>query len=457
MADEVEMRDNDANWSTLLKTAYTPCDPDDGFKASLLTQLKEKQRDVRTDTAIRTILTNSYQPVAPRREFETRLLGNLKERQRNTRIIRRSTKRRTFFLSTVSSFAAAAAVAAALFLFPSFTSSSSTGPGILTAGVSLPLPEVPLEVSESGSGSDSVIPAAYEPGAYSSEYSVASAFAGEALAGSAKVLQNVSVNTGGDWESAGGARTLALKPGVRFRTSGGMGHMEFPDGTLLSLSPNSLLEATGDGLSVNRGFVLVAVPGESKQRFRLHFPERDIAVEPGTDLAVLVEDPAKFANGGAPAPMVMVVDTPESAGLALARGKGGVGPLFASQVYRLDRYVTPALPGRTLCDAEYADLQSVFKEETVRETLPMAAFAGGFAGGQDMSYTATVLSPAGFTKKGDRWVADSYRDEPTVKLKYLSDEYFGFANERRDLARELALGGRVILDGGDGVFYEVQE
>jgi hypothetical protein len=271
------------------------------------------------------------------------------------------------------------------------------------------------------------------------------------------VHRNVSVGRNGEWDSAGTGRSydVALEPGMQFRASEGMGHMEFPDGTLLSLSPDSDLEVTEDGLSVSRGFVLVAVPDSSDGRFRLHFPERDLAVEPGTELAVMVEDPALFAEGGAPAPMVMVVDRPGSGGLALAKGSNGVGPLFASQLYRLDRYVTPELPGRTLCDAEYQDLENVFKMKTVRETLPMAAFAGGFSGNRDLSYTTTVLSPAGFTRKGDTWVADTYRGEETVKVRYLSDAYFGLANARRDLARSLALGSDAILDAGDGVFYEI--
>lgn len=442
MMEQSDVRDNDGNWRRLLRTAYIPCRPDSDFKDSLLAELKAKQSGS-TDAldAIGAILKKSYQPVAPRREFETRLLNNLKERQRDTVVLRRSTRRRTLFLSAASSAAAAAVVMFVVWVMPRTDGVPVPAlPAAQAAGVSLPVPEAAV-------AAPAVIPAAYEPG-YSTGYRVASAFAGPAFADSATVLRNVAFRRDGE--------RVELAPGVRFRAGNDMGHMEFPDGTLMSLGPNSLLEVTDGGLSVNRGFVLVDVPESSNERFRLHFPERDIAVEPGTELAVMVEDPALFAEGGAPAPRVMVVDRPGAAGgLALAKGRNGVGPLFASQLYRLDRYVTPELPGRTLADGESEDLEAMFKTEIVREKLPMASFAGGFTKDRDLSRTTTVLSPAGFTKKGDAWVADSYAGGPTRKLKYLSDEYFGFANDRRDLARGLALGGSVILDAGEDVFYEI--
>lgn len=424
-----------------------------GMKAD--TETPEADTDILHEDAIRALLTRSYKPVEPRREFETRLLNNLKERQRNTRVIHRKSRKHTLFFSAASSIAAAATVLFIVWALPRPTADAFAPSPVGRPGISLPVPAI--AVSADPIGNSSVIPAAYTPG-YATDYTVAGAFAGAALADSARLLQNVAVKKGGAWEAAGAPRSVSLAPGTRFRAEDGMGHIEFSDGTLLSLSPDSSLEVTDAGLSVNKGFILAAVPPSATDRFRLHFPERDVAVEPGTELAVMVEDPSLFAEGGAPAPLVMVVDRPDSSGgLALARGGNGVGPLFASQMYRLDRYVTPDLPGRALCDAEYQDLNNLFKTETIRETLPMAAFAGGFSGAHDLSSTTTVLSPAGFTKKADTWVADSYRGEPTVKVQYLSDAYFGLANDRRDLARALALGGSVILDAGDKVFYEIHK
>lgn len=477
--------DDDAKWGTLMKAAYIPCHPEENFKKSLLAKIKAKQNETTStqalgepgeDEALRTILTTSYQPIQPRKEFETRLLDNLKERQRTAAQTRIHTRRRTLFLSGASSIAAAAAVMFVVWLGPvggSVPQSEPVRSGDLRltvpdTAVALAQPErklsdsgvmfasfdssVPVRAAESPASHFETVPAMF------SSYKAADAFAGNPLPEMAVALQNVEMNGGKGWLALANAQPVNLQPGSVFRASNGMGHLKFSDGSLVSISPDTLLQATAEGLMVTQGFMLVAVPSSTDKRFRLHFPERDIAVEPGTDLAVMVENPDKFAAGGAPAPMVMVVDGEgETGGLALARGKNGIGPLFAKQLYRLDNYVTPDLPGRTLCDTECNDLNKLFKMETVRQDgIPMAAFAsGGFAGERELSNYAMVLTPAGFTKKGTRWVADDYNGEPTIKLKYLSDAYFGFANERRDLARELALGGEVVLDGGDGTFYEV--
>lgn len=489
---DAQTRTDEANadkWGRLMNASYIPCHPDEQFKNSLLGQLKARQQSLATgtaetaeqepaavsDDAIQTLLTHSYEPVAPRRDFETRLLDNLKERQRRVTSSRRRFRRRTIFTSAASSIAAAAMVMFVVWAMP-FPGQTVQSP--FKGNLRLPVPDTALvetrEAAEpmqlpiaeiSASAPTAAVPVSFDPASFDvvpasfGGYRVADAFAGPALPKNAFALQNIEMDAGGGWTPVDGKSTVMLKPGLRFRASGGMGHVEFADGSMISLSPNGLLQATADGLNVAEGFMLISVPDYSSERFRLHFSERDIAIEPGTDLAVLVEPAGEYAAGGAPAPMVMVVDRPDSpGGLALAKGKTGVGPLLARQIYRLDHYVTPALPSRTLYDTECNDLEKFYKAETVHFANPPASLVGGFATGSDRDtagYTATVLTPVGFAKQGDRWVAESYGNEPTVKLKYLSDSYFGFANERRDLARALALGSEVVIDGGDGNFYEI--
>lgn len=497
LADRPEMDEaSDENWQRLLTVSYVPCHPDPEFKGGLLGQLKAKQQKtfqtsettadasaateknasvVNEDEMMSTILQKSYQPVQPRREFQTRLLENLKERQRNTSIIRRKSRRRTFFLSTASSLAAAAMVVFILSLVPHGPDlESRPTPVTATRGegqILLPLPpsaypETFRETSDTGfttsfasltqedtdRGQDDI---AIVPASYTSDYRVADAFAGDPLPGKVMALRDVEVNSGNGWVAMKDNASVPIAEGMSFRASNIMGHLQVDNGSLISLSPDSILTATTNGLTVEQGFLLVETPDVASKRFRLHFPARDIAVEPGTDLAVLVEPASKYADGGAPAPMVMVVDRPgENGGLALAKGKAGVGPLFTRQLYRLDNYVTPDLPGRTMCDAECADLYNIAEMRTSpRNTYLLAGSNAGIrqAGGT----TTMVVTPAGYSRKGDKWVADSYESQPTIRLKYLSDAYFGFANERRDLASALALGGKVVIDGGNNEFYEV--
>jgi Ca-activated chloride channel family protein len=57
----------------------------------------------------------------------------------------------------------------------------------------------------------------------------------------------------------------------------------------------------------------------------------------------------------------------------------------------------------------------------------------------------------------DKWVDGAYRGtEKTVKVKYMSDEYFKLLQDKPELAKFLALGARVIAMC-DGKFYEVTD
>lgn len=510
--DAVEDQADDEKWSRLMKAAYVPCHVDTEFKPFLLEKLKRQQKEVVAEEAearaadnandseekvLRTILTRSYQPVAPRKAFETRLLENLKDRQRNTVILHKKSRRRTMFLSTASGLAAAAMVMFVVWAGPlapakasathSLISSDASSPAVSTeiadasaahkgdlrltvpnsavsavsfdsATGSRPLPGI-FPVAGYANQSSNVMPASLEmvPASFAN-YRAAEAFNGPALPDKAYALQNIEVNIGNGWFAPGDAdRVIALSAGLAFRSRSGMGHLRLSDGSLITVSPNALMTTSEEGLTVERGLALVSAPEHTRAGFRLHFPERDIVLEPGTDLAVMVESSEGYAEGGAPAPMVMIVDRHDSSGgMALARGPQGIGPLLAKQLYRIDRYVTPDLPSRALCDTECQDLDKFFRMETVRQVEhPMASFAGGFAGDRDMGVTSMVLTPAGYSKRGGKWVSQTYSGQQTIKIRYLSDEYFGFANERRDLARDLALGGEIVIDGGDGKFYEI--
>ncbi|MCC8190832.1 MAG: hypothetical protein LIP77_09410 [Planctomycetes bacterium] len=462
-AEAADAARRDAGWSRLLAHAYVPCDPSPDFKATLLQSLKQKQAlstanpeapDV-TEPVIQAILASSFQPVKPRQEFETRLLANLKERQRTNTGVRRRNRRRTLFMVAMTSMSAAAMAVFVLWSAPMTPDSSP--PASLNvldiAGISHQPQFVPV-AAESISQDHAVMPAAFE-------YRIADAFADAPLPRSVVGLKNIEADAGAGWQAMDADTITALMPGMLFRVARGSdGSLGFSDNTMLTMSSDALVEATPAGLHLRRGSALLSVPDTASRRFRLFFPERDIAVEPGTQLAMFVPSEDEFAAGGAPAPQVMVVEDGDTrGGLALARGKYGVGPLFARYLYNLDNYVTPDLPGRPMCETECEDLEKMFKAQTLQSERPMAAFAGGsvspFGGARFERSFTTVYTPVGFVQQGDRWQAETYRGGPTVRIRYLSDEYFGLANGRRDLARGLALGGNVILDGGDGVFYEI--
>lgn len=462
-----EEAEEDKNWSTLLRAGYVPCRPSDQFKDHLLSQLKARQtqlsgpvRSKAEDESLMKILKSSYTPVEPRREFQTRLLENLKERQRNTTIIRRQSRKRTIFMSALSSMAAAAAILFVVWTGP-VGAPASPAMSETTLAMLNNLPAATEQYNDIRPAADmlvdAVIPAAAGLAfASTGKYRIEDAFRSSPLPNTVRGI-GIEVDSGDGWHPMDQTLVASLTPGMAFRTargSSGTAGLGFGDGSTILMCSDSVIESTEQGFTVKRGTVAVEVRDDSSDRFRLHFPERDIAIEPGTMLAVSVEPPDNFAPGGAPAPIVRVAD----GGLAVARGKNGSGPMFANHVYQLDNYVTPDIPGRPICEAECADLRSTFSQAST------AAFAS--TGNRDAArlvvsgnnFSRSLPPPEGFVKRDTRWLADSYQDgQPTVRIKYLSDDYFGLASERRDLAPALALGGEVVIDGGDGGFYEIHK
>lgn len=457
---------NEDNWQRLLTAAYVPCEPNAEFKETLFSQLKARQtqltkreRTPSEDEALQTILTKSYHPVTPRREFQTRLLENLKERQRTNTTIRTKTRRRTFIFSGMASMAAAAMVMFAVWVMPTMQSAtrqeSTTNPIVLTIPTSESASDLATTEFASTTAYADVLPASYEPSAPAFEFNVLDAFAAAALPAKALARKNIEVDTGSGWQAMGEGYAAEIQPGMAFRTTeGNIGFIGFDDDTILSMNPGTIVDVTENGLAIRQGLAQVLVPEKADKPFRLHFPERDIAIEPGTELAAYVENGDAFAEGGAPAPVVLILQESDAVGgLAYAKGKNGVAPLFARHIYRLDNYVTQDIPGRSLCEIECAKIENISRDGIVPEANNrMAAFVGLASVPPTRSRT---IAPPGFTRRSDRWIADGYTNQPTIKIQYLSDAYFGLVKERRDLATGLALGANVVIDAGNGTFYEI--
>lgn len=416
---------------------------------------------------MQTLLTSAYCPVEARPEFQDRLLDNLKERQRTTIRFRRESRRRSIFASFASSLAAAAAVLFVVWAGP-FGGLDNRNPAPASgmevaenigAGMAGAREEVIPAVQESGPSvsvhqpdmAAAIVPAAATEG----DWKVASAFAGDALPAKARAT-GLEYNAGQGWQAVDESSYIGITPGLSFRssrpTTAGLG---FSDGSTILIPPDSEVEATSRGFALRRGAMGVSVPQDAKNELRLDLATHDVSVVPGTLLAVYASSsPDEFADGGAPAPEVMVAD----GGLALARGRAGIGPMLAGNVYQLDNYVTPDLPSRPICNAERQQME---KACSVPSNAPVRAPAQAFDRNNMNQFVSMpsasgiAPSPAGFVRDGDRWVPKGYAGQETTKIKYLSDAYFSLVNSRRDLAPALSLGGAVVVNAGDGVYYEI--
>ncbi len=466
---------NDQVWSEFLSKTYPECSARKGFKTNLLSELKEKAQiaapakvdDIFSEDQFAVLLSEVYEPVQPRPEFQTRLLTNLKERQQTSIKIKEQYRRRSIFSSFASGLAAAAAV-----LFVVWAAPFNSGAQLQTSerqsrsviyddedySSTMPLPQsdataVPDAYTQFPAAAlDSSTPnypnaSSFLPVAYNTNEAFGSSPLPKTVRGT-----GMEINDGSGWRDMDESGLTRIAPGMAFRSLQQTAGLGFSDGSTILMWPDAQITATENGFSVDQGQLAVTVPDGSDGSFRINLPERDIAIEPGTMLAVNAYFPDRYALGGAPAPEVKVLD----GGLAIARGKSGDAPLLANQVYLLDNYVTPDIPGRPMCAAECAELED-FSHPSARQlagTFGLSANAS-----QMVANTAAVpessAGPRGYSKKGDKWVSNTYSGQPVVKIQYLSDTYFGLAKERRDLASALSLGSNVILDAGDGVFYEI--
>jgi hypothetical protein len=470
-AEEISAEE-EANWSTLLTKSYGTCETRMEFKHELLGKLKASTA-ANADLAkteiplpVEELISTAYIPVEPSREFQTRLLLNLKERQQTTIKMKEDTRRRSIFSSFASGLAAAAAVAFVVWLAPAGRDSGLEMPVQSTSvayqgsdAISSDSFKVnttdnagaQLIASASNDAVGNIQTASLTRNAASgyATYSVDAAFASPSLPKTVRGV-GMQVNDGGGWRDLDEARVTRVSPGMAFRATRQTAGLGFSDGSTVLMWPEAVITASENGFAVDQGQLAVTVPAGTEQRFHINLPERDIAIEPGTMLAVNAFYPSRYAEGGAPAPEVKVLD----GGLAVARGRNGAAPLLANQVYLIDNYITPDIPGRPLCSAESAELEGAC--EGPSGLTPYIVEPSRLVANTTLVSPTSSSAPSGFNKKNGKWVAASYtEDQPVVKIQYLSDDYFGLANSRRDLGQALAAGPEAIIDAGNGVFYEI--
>lgn len=414
------------NWGALLGNAADPGTPRPLFKAALLAELKGRVR---------------AQAEAPSDKFRSDLLQNLRQTQRNDAERRWHSRRRALFMSVASSLAAAAIVMFIVWVQPSLQQQHEAA---------LPLTE------ETALIQSAAVPAAAQPAASAERtlaeatgytpYVQTAAFSGPALPATMRGI-GMQVDRGDGWTDMDATLITAVEPGMRLRARTGtdIAGAGFGDGSTITVRPGAIIETTNRGLAVRQGAMTVNVPAGGTNRLYMHFDQRDLAVEPGTMLAVNVPDASLFADGGAPAPEVKVLD----GGMALARGTAGNGIMLANRVYRLDNYVTADMPSRPLTEWESEELANM------PMPLPRAQVGAHLVAGAPLAGAASRPTLTGYTQHGSRWVADTWKDQPLVRVRWLSDDYFTLAGARRDLAAPLSLGANVIIDGGDGNFYEI--
>ncbi|MDR3210424.1 MAG: hypothetical protein LBU79_00715 [Planctomycetota bacterium] len=465
----------DQSWQRLLaSTQHASARPE--FALSLLRELREKMA---ADGIANQTVSDQPEGVRPREYFQDHLLINLKARQHAAQIIRSDRRRYSIFAPLLSGLAAAVL----LLLLGNIPFSTTDSPVVLnpetTSALALVPDTPPVDTEDLRESVASVSPvnatpvlssvppsvspspgtlvaAAYNPtGDEPVSYDLDAIFALPALPKTVRGV-GVEIDDGNGWKVLDESRLTRLAPGLAFRSIQNQAGLEFGNGSTILMQPEAILVATSEGFSVKQGELAVNVPVDNSESLRLHFPERDLAVEPGTMLVVNAFYPDRYADGGAPAPEVKILD----GGLAFARGKSGNAPLLANQVYLIDKYVTPDLPSRPLCRAECdamenyglpTGLQSPGQPQRQIDPRQLVMDTGAF--NRDIS---TSASPSGFRQEGNRWVAKTYSGQPTIPVKYLSNPYFGLAATRRDLGSALALGPNVVIDNGEGVFYEIQ-
>lgn len=461
-------------WRRLLSTTYPPLSIRPAFKNELFEKMRTQIAQAKEDHAFNAILHRAFQPVQPSGDFQQSLLDKLKNKQREQVEARAYRRRRAVVTSLFTSLSAAAMVLFVVWLTPPDNNAYRAG------GIAEPIPSairqtMPMAAVTANPDSPQVAEAVSTNG----DWSVANAFAGSKLPNEVRGV-GMEMNAGDGWIPMDENQSIPLAPGTHFRAVTNQSGLGF-DGASLAFFPNAEAAATENGIQIQRGQVALKHSQDADKSFMITFPERDIAVQPGSILTVDVGRTELYAEGGGPSPEVKVLD----GGFAVAKSKSGkaageVGPLLAGRAYRIDRYSTADMPSRPLSKEERKE----FEPTVAQSPAPAGSYNAsglsmvsntrvgpGFSARDssaplrpnttmrrymydDKLNSFSIPTPV-FTFDGDRWVQEGYVGQDTHKIRYLSPDYFKLAMDRRDLAPALEYGAKVIFNKGDGTYYEI--
>lgn len=285
------------------------------------------------------LLKTTYEKPSIRPDFRDQLLGQLKERQRERSMSRR---RKVLVLYSSVTAAAAALVLVALPVLSAATPVHSGGNGqTVLAQRAVSMPEAQ--------------PASFSPLSLDPTCDTTTAFASSNVNGqplfnfagrTARAVNAVDVAepSTGAWRTVASGETFALENGTRFRTPIGSLNeisVEIDKGPTVMLDGMSQMKICAGELRLEDGNALVSVTG-GDQPVGLRLAGQDVELLPGTMAFMHLEDGEGYADGGAPAPVLVLL---KGQGQTLDAHKT---PLLAGQVYELYETGTGKFPTRPL-------------------------------------------------------------------------------------------------------------
>lgn len=441
------------------------------------------------------LLKRAYEPVESRPEFREDLLGKLKQRQQVMRQTR-SDRRRRNVIQFYGSLAALATAAAIVVSILPHSSTAITPPPPNKSAPTLEPGTAFVEASDETPALESHLVAArpvpaptaseartWKPTTIEDETKtiIASMATPVQSVGAAALVDEPSVPlrvmsparhvvSKSEWHTVAADESVSLGHNECIRsvenTDGEVG-IWVGDGSVVGLYPGGELGNRKGDVALCRGEAIVIVH-KGAQPLALRVPDYRLQIEPGSRIFLRVVSGPEYAEGGAPAPCVTVLD-----GAITAKGPHGTGQLRAGSSYRLYSTFINGMPGRTVTDTQ----RRILPTSGRRPSLASLASTGAAIRGIDRSAVSDQLREPGelessagsrdnnelvlrghhFLRRDGRWVAEgvSAGDQPQVRLAYDSPEFYEFLRDNQWLKYYIYhLGPSFVLEH-DGLLVEM--
>jgi hypothetical protein len=371
------------------------------------------------------MLTRAYEPLQYRQAFYDSLLERLKTQQRQTKSERtvRRVRHRRYYVGALASLAAAAAIALAV------------APLLRSGPVAPVVPDL-----AQGNVSSAPSPEPVEPASSRLAIRFAQVNATNAL--------ECRENVGAPWKAVvPGDLVMADRMELRLPESanGAAAALKTEDATALSMQPGTRIRNQGGRIVLDQGGLHLAV-SQGQTALGVQVEKRDFDVMPGSEVYFKAFAPEGHAQGGVPAPRVMVMT-----GAVCVRDEFA-NRLPAGYLFTLYDTVNGCVPG-----------VSLEEKETVKDFATPVAPRPGL--GRVSSQVSVLTRERGrevlaigehlFVSAPDGLVEAAWDpSEKAQRLVFASPEYAQLAQEHSDVARAAALGSRVVIKIG-GQAYEI--